>query len=145
MSKMPIAKYSQYGHGNSIVCAGFGFRQATASAIEPIPVVMMAQPWSIACPELLSFRCSLKRLSTSGLACQLRRHILPVPDMEATSLIRQFLALGTVWNIDRSCFSGTDTKFSQAVCGDGCHFPFDSGPALNAVHVLVRVFKARSC
>jgi hypothetical protein len=63
--------------------------------------------------------------------------------MEATPLIWYFLTLGAVWNIDRSYFSGTDTKLSQAVCGDECDFPFDSRPALSAVHVLVWVFKAR--
>jgi hypothetical protein len=63
--------------------------------------------------------------------------------MEATPLIRYFLTLGAVWNIDRSYFAGTDTKLSQAMCGDECDFPLDSRAALGAVHVLVWVFKAR--
>jgi hypothetical protein len=65
--------------------------------------------------------------------------------MEATPLIRLFLALGAVWNIDWSYCSGADTKLSQAVCGDECYFPLNSCPALGTVHVFVRVFKARSC
>jgi hypothetical protein len=50
--------------------------------------------------------------------------------MEATALIRFFLALGAIRNIDWSYCFGTDTKLSQAVCGDEGHFPLDSRPAL---------------
>jgi hypothetical protein len=46
---------------------------------------------------------------------QLRRHILPVADMEATSHIRYLLALGAVWNVNLNDCPGADALFIHAM------------------------------
>jgi hypothetical protein len=68
-------------------------------------------------PELdsLKLQPELRFFPTEKSSRQLRRHILPVADMEATSYIRYLLALGAVWNIDPNDCSGAETLLSHAM------------------------------
>jgi hypothetical protein len=52
---------------------------------------------------------------TENSSRQLRCHILPLADMEATSHIRRLLALGAVWNVNLNDGSGAETLLGHAM------------------------------
>jgi hypothetical protein len=123
--------------------------RSTSLVVLPDSQQKQLEKWlaALGTPQQIALRCRIICATGSGEseASIAARLSINRKTMEAAPLIRYFLALGAVWNIDWSYCSSADTKLSQAVCGDECHFPLDSRPAPGTVHLFVRVFKARNC